>query len=195
MAAYLAASFGDPQRLDYGTGHETNFLVFLYCLVRLGGVPDSAVADGSLALAAAGRYFKCCRLVQTEYGLEPAGSRGVWALDDYQCLAFLFGSAQHSGSPAKADYALPSGDLIPLSGPEEAESLFFDALRFAAASKSGASFARVCPVLFDLSHKTWRQINTHILSYYEREVLGNLVVARHLLFGTLFSASWRRSPR
>ena len=35
LEAYLLGSFGSPQRLDYGTGHELSFIAFLGCLWKL----------------------------------------------------------------------------------------------------------------------------------------------------------------
>ncbi len=36
VAPYLLHSFGNAVRLDYGTGHETTFVAFLYCLAATG---------------------------------------------------------------------------------------------------------------------------------------------------------------
>ncbi|KAE8674568.1 putative ribonuclease H protein [Hibiscus syriacus] len=36
IVPYFADSFGNTIRIDYGTGHETNFAAWLYCLARMG---------------------------------------------------------------------------------------------------------------------------------------------------------------
>eukprot|EP00002_Diphylleia_rotans_P007321 TRINITY_DN1683_c0_g8_i5.p1 TRINITY_DN1683_c0_g8~~TRINITY_DN1683_c0_g8_i5.p1 ORF type:complete len:216 (+),score=40.65 TRINITY_DN1683_c0_g8_i5:56-703(+) len=35
LASYFNDSFGNKTRIDYGTGHETNFVAWMYCLNRL----------------------------------------------------------------------------------------------------------------------------------------------------------------
>ena len=34
LSAYLVDSFGNETRIDYGTGHEMNFALFLMCLFK-----------------------------------------------------------------------------------------------------------------------------------------------------------------
>ena len=94
---YLLESFGSYERIDYGTGHELNFYVFLYCMCKIGiyTVDDYEVLINKVF----NRYLQLMRRLQTYYYLEPAGSHGVWGLDDYQMLAFLFGASQLCENP------------------------------------------------------------------------------------------------
>merc|ERR1711988_61849 len=92
LREYLLDSFGSYERIDYGTGHELNFIVFLYCMCKIGiyGVDDYEALINKIFQ----RYLLLMRRLQTYYYLEPAGSHGVWGLDDYQFLPFLFGASQ-----------------------------------------------------------------------------------------------------
>lgn len=78
---YLIESFGSYERIDYGTGHELNFFIFLYCMCKIG---IYSVNDFKpLINVVFQRYLVLMRKIQTYYFLEPAGSHGVWGLDDY----------------------------------------------------------------------------------------------------------------
>lgn len=89
---YLLESFGSFQRLDYGTGHELNFLCFLLVLFCTGYYQESDFS--SIVVHVFFKYILFVRKIQMNYQLEPAGAHGVWGLDEYQFLSFLFGSAQ-----------------------------------------------------------------------------------------------------
>lgn len=47
VESYLLGAFGNPQRLDYGTGHELSFLAFVGCLWKLGFFSDGK-QDGDI---------------------------------------------------------------------------------------------------------------------------------------------------
>lgn len=40
LLPYMLDSFGNATRIDYGTGHETTFVAFLYCLAVLGLITE-----------------------------------------------------------------------------------------------------------------------------------------------------------
>lgn len=99
LAVYLVGGFGNSTRIDYGSGHELNFFAWLAGIAMLGGFsPEDYQA---VVLRIFVRYLELARKVQRTYTLEPAGSHGVWGLDDHQFLPYVWGSAQLIGNDAK----------------------------------------------------------------------------------------------
>jgi serine/threonine-protein phosphatase 2A activator len=98
LEVYLVESFGHYERLDYGTGHELSFFAFLFCLFKIGVLLQEDLKPTINCVFQ--KYLLLMRIIQEKYCLEPAGSHGVWGLDDYQHLAFLMGASQlqRSGS-------------------------------------------------------------------------------------------------
>jgi hypothetical protein len=113
LRAYLHDSFGHPIRIDYGTGHESSFVVFLLSLCKIGcfrwGCSSNSNDDGEIkqnksnptpqvigfaSLSLFHVYLNVTRGLQRDYMLEPAGSHGVWGLDDYHCIPFYLGACQ-----------------------------------------------------------------------------------------------------
>eukprot|EP01132_Coremiostelium_polycephalum_P004770 gene4770-5950_t len=92
LIPYLQDSMGNQTRLDYGTGHELHFVVWIYCLRAVGCLTiDDELAFGLKIFPS---YLELVRKLQRVYGLEPAGTHGVWSLDDYQFIPFIWGAAQ-----------------------------------------------------------------------------------------------------
>lgn len=83
--------------MDYGTGHETSFALFLLCLTLIRFFDPEPDLEREIVLAVFVRYLRLCWRLQDVYKLEPAGSHGVWGLDDYSFLGYIFGSAQLRG--------------------------------------------------------------------------------------------------
>lgn len=77
--AYFIESFGNATRIDYGTGHELAFIMFLCALYKVGALTESDNLHTGLKVF--NSYLLYVRRLQTTYRMEPAGSHGVWSLD------------------------------------------------------------------------------------------------------------------
>ncbi|KII84348.1 hypothetical protein PLICRDRAFT_57753 [Plicaturopsis crispa FD-325 SS-3] len=91
---YFLTSFGSFLRMDYGTGHEASFALFLLCLALTHVFVPTPDEERALVLQVFVRYLQVCWRLQDVYRLEPAGSHGVWGLDDSCFLGYIFGSGQ-----------------------------------------------------------------------------------------------------
>lgn len=110
LTPYLYDSFGNKSRIDYGTGHETNFFAFLFCLAKLGLIVETDRV--AVVTRVVKSYLDLMRKLQMTYGLEPAGSHGVWGLDDYQFLPFVLGAAQLINHPTLTPASLLDDSVV-----------------------------------------------------------------------------------
>lgn len=212
IVPYLLGSFGSAQRLDYGSGHELSFIAFLAGLWKLGVFVGSTLEveemSRAVALGVVQPYLVFVRRLITTYTLEPAGSHGVWGLDDHSFVPYIFGSAQ-LGKPIAMDEKPPPP--TPTEGSREdappqadvtdagksrrwAESnMYFSAITFIHDVKKGP-FWEHSPMLYDISgvRAGWSKINKGMLKMYVAEVLGKFPVVQHFPFGSLFS--WDLDP-
>lgn len=180
LCPYLLDSFGNASRIDYGTGHETNFAAFLYCLARLGLIKEEDYPAVVTRVFVA--YLSLMRKLQTMYCLEPAGSHGVWGLDDYHFLPFIFGSAQLIDHKYMKPKSIHNPDILDNFSNEY---MYLACVSFVRKVKKGV-FAEHSPMLDDISGvPTWTKVNSGLLKMYKAEVLEKVPIMQHFLFGSL----------
>lgn len=176
---YLLGSFGHPERLDYGTGHELSFLAFLCGLTQLDAIDDTATARRILCKTTLRRYLALIRELISAYRLEPAGSHGVWGLDDHSALPYVVGAAELTGSEIAPDVVVKKDEVARLGG----QSLYMDAIGFINAVKRGP-FWEHSPMLYDISGVgSWHKIASGMHKLYAAEVMGKFPVVQHFPFG------------
>jgi serine/threonine-protein phosphatase 2A activator len=189
LFSYLNNSFGNPARLDYGTGHELTFFCLVVILHKFSLLEEEAI------LGVMEMYFAIVRMLILKYKLEPAGSHGTWGIDDYQLLPFLFGSSQ----VCEQGGGLSFEDLFR----EENQWLCYSkSLRFVHAHKRGPKgniditervqayremavdpkeFSDHSPMVYSLRALPWHKINRGMIRMYESEVLSKFVVIQHFV--------------
>ena len=182
LMPYFLGSFGSAQRLDYGSGHELSFLAFLGCIWKLGGFetpsppPDNSLHTEqaqarAIVIHVLSSYLHLIRRLIQTYTLEPAGSHGVWGLDDHSFLPYIFGSAQYGPAISDTDQTPTEGSRADAPRPSDVakaslvekyrnRNLYFGAIGFIYDVKKGP-FWEHSPMLYDISgvQAGWGKIN------------------------------------
>lgn len=178
----MLGSFGNKTRTDYGTGHELHFLAFLYCHFTNSDIPQHEIANELHALATIFNEYVCLsRWIIDRYQLEPAGSHGVWGLEDHHHIIFVLGASQLIGNPDKLS---PSDTLDPALVHEySSKYIYFGCIENVMRTKKAASFNEHSPLLADIAHMhDWNLVYNGLLKMWQGEVLMKLPVMRHFPF-------------
>jgi len=165
---------------------------------------ESGVEERAIVLGVVQPYLHLIRKLILTYTLEPAGSHGVWGLDDHCFIPYIFGSAQLSPAISKPEDIPQEGSAPDAPAPgdvakaaaverERKRNMYFDAIGFIYDVKKGP-FWEHSPILFDISGVTagWAKINKGMLKMYNAEVLSKFPVVQHFPFGSLFR--WEQDP-
>jgi len=155
-------------------------------------------------LTVAHRYLKVVRRLILTYNLEPAGSHGVWGLDDHSFMPYIFGSAQLTRPITDTEPMPLEGSVLGAPRPSavvkpesvdmyRGSNMYFSAIGFINDVKTGP-FGEHSPILYDISgiKDGWGKINKGMIKMFNAEVLSKFPVVQHFPFGSLFS--WDADP-
>lgn len=150
------------------------------------------------------------------YGLEPSAVYGNWGLDDYRSVAFLWGSAQMTGTEVRHGLS-PAAALADVVAARRLRTGYvfmkcMDAVHRRAnpeddgeqepGQEDGRREVRRRPrPLWSYSYQLWNltafarwdRVNGCLIAAFRKDVLGRYGIVRHLIFGELLR--FARNPR
>lgn len=184
LLPYFLNMFGEYGRLDYGTGHELNFIAWVFCFIRINmlGSIDDLINVGLILMP---KYLEIAQLIQNIYTLEPAGSHGAWSVDDYNLLPFVWGSNQL----VRDDNSFTVKDIFDTEKVRAFKNhdLYLDMMNNILTVKTGELMV-TSPFISEIHCKegmSWQKVNHGMMRHYTTEVLCKWPVMQHFFFGNL----------
>ncbi|GAB1286194.1 Serine/threonine-protein phosphatase 2A activator [Apodemus speciosus] len=166
VAVYLKEAVGNSTRIDYGTDIG---------VLRV----DDQVA---IVFKVFDRYLEVMRKLQKTYRMEPAGSQGVWGLDDFQFLPFIWGSSQLIDHPHLEPRHFVDEKAV---SENHKDYMFLQCILFITEMKTGP-FAEHSNQLWNISAvPSWSKVNQGLIRMYKAECLEKFPVIQHFKFGSL----------
>ncbi|KWX11592.1 Protein phosphatase type 2A phosphotyrosyl phosphatase activator [Giardia duodenalis assemblage B] len=181
LDVYFLDMFGSEKRLDYGTGHELNFICWIFSFIRLSILSerDDFINVGLRLFPA---YLQLAQDIQNIYTLEPAGSHGAWSMDDYNMLPFVWGSSQLINRRLK-----PTDIFFPEKLVEHKDNLYIMMIQNITTVKTG-DLRITSPFLSEIhlqQDANWTRIHTGMMKHYQNEVLCKWPIMQHFWFGNI----------
>ncbi|GAA5881079.1 hypothetical protein JCM1840_002882 [Sporobolomyces johnsonii] len=182
LSAHILSSFGSPVRLDYGTGHELDFVAYLVVL-RLIGILKPEDERAIVASVCAG-YTRLVRKLQKVFKLDQAGKMGIWGLDEHQRLVYHWGASAARGRPIAKPAALLAPPQFQLS---QGTSHVFLASILHVDPKSHPRTPAHATTPSSSSTSLQAEEAPDLLRLYRTFVLHCLPAIQHLRFGPTFA--------
>mmetsp|Transcript_22239 Transcript_22239/g.25754 ORF Transcript_22239/g.25754 Transcript_22239/m.25754 type:complete len:128 (+) Transcript_22239:2-385(+) len=118
--------------------------------------------------------------------LEPAGSHGVWGIDDYHFLPFLLGASELIKNPI---FQTPDDIHRQKLVDENYEKyMYISCIKFIKEVKKGVPFHESSPILNDISAaESWNKVAMGMIKMYQAEVLQKHPVIKHSYYGSVIT--------
>ncbi|GAA5907459.1 uncharacterized protein JCM6883_001213 [Sporobolomyces salmoneus] len=188
---HVLRSFGSTSRLDYGTGHELSFLLYLLSL-RLSGILTEKDSR-EVVQRVLGGYWEVRDEGRKKFGLKVAGRRGVWREDEEGRVWFDQGASEKRGHPSrsKSSSSISSLSSLHLNTSSTPLNLLRSLLSNTHPSSSPSGSGSSTPNPYSLartpspSNSPKHESRSDLLQLYIHTTLTSLPCLLHLRFGSL----------
>ncbi|XP_056647022.1 serine/threonine-protein phosphatase 2A activator-like [Diorhabda carinulata] len=182
IMVYLIEGFGNSVRCAYGSGHEMSFLMFLCSLFKIGFLKiKDAPATACKVFA---RYLYVAQKLQKTYKMTSLGGNKTWNLNDYQFVAFIWGSSQLVGNTELNPTCYLKRATVKR---HSSQYMFLSCIQFTNRIKID-SFNRHSNQLWNLSGvSSWYGINSSLIRMYQAQILLRYSIVKHVYFGSIFT--------